>query len=73
MSAAWETNTSSEGGYVSQLTYLLFIIYLFWDAAECNQCRNIRAFITVVYEVRNLYCKKSFRITAQVRFTVVTS
>lgn len=44
MSAAWETNTSSEGGYVSQLTYLLFIIYLFWDAAECNQCRNIRAF-----------------------------
>lgn len=47
MSSAWETNTSSEGGYVSQLTYLLFIIYLFWDAAECNQCRDIRAFITV--------------------------
>lgn len=49
MSSAWETNTSSEGGYVSQLTYLLFIIYLFWDATEYNQCRDIRAFITVVY------------------------
>ena len=54
------------------MTSFKLFIYLFGETAVYDQFRGVWTFVTVVYEMSNFYCRiLSFRITAQVQFTVV--
>lgn len=55
--------------------FFLLLIYLFWETAEDDQLRDIRTFVTIVYEMGTFHCRRIlfFRILAQAQFTIIVT